>query len=505
MPTSQSAIKIPFSTFIERYKDTLKDVFHGRDDIDQFSMRRGFPSLVWREIMADAPLSVAIEEQYGGRGANVNECLALLAASSYESLPLSLTFGINIALFLEPVGKYGQEAVKGDIFKRFLEKQNLGGLMITEPDFGSDALSMQTSNAQMSNGKYHIKGIKHWQGLTGLADYWLMTCRPKKENGDLGRDIDFFICDEQVKEQRIKVEEYYNNIGLYGIPYGRNNVDIHVPEVQKLVPESTGLKLMIDLLHRSRLQFPGMAMGFIQRLLDESLAHCSQRIVGGKPLLALDQVKHAISRIQSAFTVCSAMCWKSSTFSGIDNNVASNAIEANSMKAYITDLMQESANIFTQLSGAKGYRMESLGARGIVDSRPFQIFEGSNEMLYSQIAEMVYKMMSRKKVPNLYEYLKQYDVTSEVVDRFKSSLNFSIMEKLPQRKLVDLGRIISRVVSASFVVEMAAKGFRPDLVRDCLQTLHHEIEGFVGSLNFKIDVAPEEGYQEGGDWFAISG
>ncbi len=223
-------------------------------------------------------------------------------------------------------------------------------------------------------------------------------------------------------------------------------------------------------------------------------------MVGGKSLMQLDQVKHAVSRIQSAFTVCSAMCWKSTFFSGINNNVATNAVEANSMKAYITDLMQESAHIFTQLSGAMGYREESLGARGIVDSRPFQIFEGSNEMLYSQIAEAVAKMMRRQKIPNLFEFLQQYDVTSLAADRFKSLLNFSIDSKLPQRKLVDLGRIISRVASASFVTEMAGNGFRSDLIRDSLETIQHEVATFLSSFRFEISVEPIEDYKGSGSW-----
>lgn len=502
MTTSPVATHLAYEDFLSRYRQTLKNVFYVRDDIEQFSQSRGFPSLVFRDIMADAPLSVAIESEYGGRGAKVKECLGLLAASSYESLPLSLTFGINIALFLEPVAKYGQESIKQGIFSRFLTKQNMGGLMITEPDFGSDALSMQTSSTQMGD-QYHIKGIKHWQGLTGIADYWLMTCRPQKDGGDLGRDIDFFVCDEQQVAQRIKVLELYNNIGLYPIPYGKNEVDIMVPEEQKLVPESTGLKLMIDLLHRSRLQFPGMAMGFIQRMLDESIKHTKDRMVGGKSLMELDQIKHAISKIQSAFTVCSAMCWKSSQMSGIDVNVASNAVEANTMKAYVTDLMHESSQIFTQLSGAKGYREESLGARGIVDSRPFQIFEGSNEMLYSQIAEMITKLMGRNKIPNLYQFLSQYDLTSAVAGRFKELLDFSITEKLPQRKLVSLGRVLSRLVSAGFVVEMSGAGFRPDLVGDCLENLKLEVATFVSAYDNATATSPIEGYTDGGSWLSF--
>jgi alkylation response protein AidB-like acyl-CoA dehydrogenase len=499
MITSEINTHIPYTDFISAFKDTLKSVFYERDNIEKFTQSRGFPALVLRDIMSHAPLSVAIQKEYGGRGAKVKECIGLLSTASYESLPLSLTFGINIALFLEPVGKYAQESVKQGIFTRFLTKQNLGGLMITEPDFGSDALGMQTSN-ELKNGKYHIKGIKHWQGLTGLADYWLMTSRPLKENGELGRDIDFFITDETKPEQRIIVEELFNNIGLYPIPYGRNKVDILVPEEYKLVPETTGLKLMMDLLHRSRIQFPGMGMGFIHRMLDEALKHTKERMVGGRSLFELDQIKHSIGRMQSAFTISSAMCHKSCTFSGIENNMAPHGIEANAMKAYVSDLMQESSQMLTQLFGANGYREESLGARGIVDSRPFQIFEGANGMLYSQLAEMIAKLMMRQKLPNLLDFLSQYELTDKVADRFKTMINFNIEGKLSQRKLVVLGKILSRIICAQFVVEMGNSGFRPDLIRDSLETLRYDVSELLSAFNFSTDINPIEDYSDGSAW-----
>ena len=419
-----------------------------------------------------------------------------------ESLPLSLTFGINIALFLEPVAKYARQTVKENVFNRFLTQQNMGGLMITEPDYGSDALNMQTSNIRKGSF-YHIKGTKHWQGLTGLADYWLITSRQKLENGELGRDIDFFICDVQQPNQSIQIEEYYNNIGLYLIPYGKNIVDIQVPEQFKFEPESTGLNIMMDLLHRSRFQFPGMGMGFIRRMLDEAISQCSSRIIGGKPLMALDQVQHQISRIQSAFTICSAMCSKSADFSGIENNLASATVEANSMKAYITDLMQESAQTLTQLSGANGYKAESVGSRGIVDSRPFSIFEGSNEMLYTQISVMVLKLMNRQKTRNLSEFLMNYRLTKNVADNFKSILNFKIDLNIQQRKNVDLGKIISRIVSANFVAELGIKGFRQDLIRNSIETIKHEISMLVSSYKFRTKVTPIEEYHDSSYWLSL--
>ena len=489
----------PFPEFIQHFKKTLKSVFYDRYSIEEFIQQRGFPPIVLRDILATNPFSVGIPKEYGGRGAKVSECLGIMEAASYESLPLSLTFGINIALFLEPTAKYAQDATKKEVFNNFLTKKHMGGLMITEPDFGSDALSMQTSNVKVGNN-YHIKGTKHWQGLTGMADYWIMTSRNKNVDGDLERDLDFFVVDIHDPNQHIIVEEYYNNIGLYPIPYGKNKIDIHVPEQNKLVPDSTGLKLMMDLLHRSRFQFSGMGMGFIHRMLDEAIKQTTERIVSGRSLFSLDQVKHQISRIQSAFTVASAMCFKSSQISGIENNLAGLGIEANSQKAYITDLMQESAQTLTQLCGANGYKAENVGARGIVDSRPFQIFEGSNEMLYTQISEMVLKLMGRKKLPNLADFIANYEPTKNIAEQFKNLLNFSVDASLQQRKLVDLGKIISRIITANDVVSLANKGFRSDLIDNCLETIKHEAATLVASFQHKNTVIPVVDYKEKSSW-----
>ena len=99
MITTTKAEQVSFSEFLSSFRKILKSVFYERDNLEKFIQKRGFPALVLRDIMAANPLSVSIPKEYGGRGTDVKECLGLLEAASYESLPLSLTFGINIALF----------------------------------------------------------------------------------------------------------------------------------------------------------------------------------------------------------------------------------------------------------------------------------------------------------------------------------------------------------------------------------------------------------------------
>ena len=493
---------VPFNIFLENFKYRMHNVFHNRAKIDKMALNRGMPPFVMREILSSKPLSVGIPSEYGGRGSKIAELLALLGAASYESLALSLTIGINSALFLQPVAKYANEEIKQPIFDRFLNHQNMGGLMITEPGFGSDALNMQSSYT-LSKDSYHLKGLKHWAGLTGWAEFWLLTAREQTSSGDLKRDIDFFVCDVNSPGQQIVVEEFYENLGLYQIPYGRNRLDVRIPNIQKLVPETTGVKMMLDLLHRSRMQFPGMAIGFVQRMLDEAVAHTKQRQIGRQKLFDYDQVQHRLAKLQASYTICSAMCLNSSLKAGLENDLSQAGFEANSIKSVVTDLMQEAAQSATQLVGAQAYKLNHIAGRGITDSRPFQIFEGSNDILYAQISEQLVKMMKKTRETNLFRFLSDFDLTSKTASMMKKILDFELRTDLPQRKMVELGQAIGRIVTSEMVKNLGEKGFRKDLVDSGLDVLSQEITALMGNFRQKNLTFVVDEYQEGSSWFNL--
>jgi len=502
--SEENLSSIPFPIYLDNLKAKMHEVFCELADSDPLSSKRGIPPVVLHEIMSLSPLSVIIPKEYGGRGSRIDENLAMTSAASYESLAFSLTLGINSALFLQPVIKYANEEVKGPIFKRFLHDRNMGGLMITEPDYGSDALNMQSFFTK-NNDKFHIQGTKHWAGLTGFADYWLLTARERHKSGHLKRDIDFFICDVNSPGQQIVVEEYFDNLGLHQIPYGRNRIDVQIPKLQRLEPKTSGINILLDTLHRSRLQFPAMGLGFIQRMMDEAIDHCKQRWVGGKTLIHYDQVQQRIARLQASYTICSAMCAYSSEKGGIENDLSSCGLEANSFKSIATDMMQDAAQSLVQLVGAKAYRFSHIGGRGIIDSRPFQIFEGSNDILYAQISENLVKLMKQAKEHNLFRFLQNFRLTKHAAKSMKDLLNFDLDMQLPQRKMVKLGELISRLVAKEMVIELGQKGFRKDLIQNSRTMLRQELAGLMGQFRLMEKTHVIEDYHQNSSWFSYVG
>jgi alkylation response protein AidB-like acyl-CoA dehydrogenase len=489
-----------FRQLLEDFKASMRRAFHEEDKIDQFCSTRGLPPAVLKELMSGNPMALCIPTKYGGHGGNVKENIAFVSAASYESLALSLTLGINNALFIQPVAKYGQEATKSMVFEQFLNNSCMGGLMITEPDFGSDALNMNTSFTE-KEGVFHLKGKKHWAGLTGMADFWLLTARRKTESGGLMRDIDMFVCDNHAHGQNIVVEEYFENLGLYQIPYGRNHLDVLIPQEQKLIPKTNGVQMLLDLLHRSRFQFPGMGLGFIKRIMDEAITHTKSRLVSNKHLFDYDQVQNRLSRLQANFTVCSAFCLNSGEVAGVENDLSPFGLEANITKSVTSDMMQESAQSLLQLVGAKGYKLNHIAGRSVVDSRPFQIFEGSNDILYNQITESVLKMMKTAKEKSFYQFLKGY--TTRAVDRVQELVSFELNAPFAQRKFVEFGQVISKIVSMDLVLYLEEKGFRKDLIDNALIVLKQDITTLLSAFHFENNALVVADYEEKSFWFDL--
>jgi hypothetical protein len=204
--------------------------------------------------------------------------------------------------------------------------------------------------------------------------------------------------------------------------------------------------------------------------------------------------------MQASFTICSAMCTYSSNNAGIENNLSTCGLEGNSFKAFATDMMQEAAQSLVQLVGAKAYRYSHIGGRGIIDSRPFQIFEGSNDMLYAQISESLIKLMKQAKEQNLYLFLKNFRFAKDSALLIKDLIIFDLNPLLSQRKLVDLGQIISRIIAMQMVIELGEKNFRKDLINNTISILRADISGLMGHFKQSEKAQVIEDYHENSSW-----
>lgn len=477
--------------YLTHLDQTAKRVFDGRVDADVMGSDRGMPPFVLRDIMAARPLAAFLPNRFGGYGDSPLAIQGMLDVMSYQSMSLGLMMGINGALFIQPVAKYADEQVAERVLSRMAEGRAMGGLMITEPEFGTDALSMQTA-WQREGDDYTIRGTKHWAGLTGWADYWLVMARQKNESGGLSQGIDLFICDQDQPDQRIEVITRYPNLGLFMLPYGKNKVDVRVPEDHRLNGGRGGVRMMLDMLHRSRMQFSGMSIGFLRRMADEAVRHVRSRVVSGARLDEYDQVQARVARIQGRLALVNALSLYAAEHASATADLSREAVAANSTKALCSDYMHLASQSLLQLVGAKGYATDHIAGRSVVDARPFQIFEGSNDVLYTQIGSKVLETMRKHKSGDLGARLRADYSEGVDIARLGSELDVTLGDRPAQRRIVDLGVIVSRLHALNALAELARRGFPPEHVAAAAGTAAEEIRHRLDALRHDTSLRTAE-------------
>ena len=419
---------------------------------------------------------VFIRPECGGIYERYSDCMTLISTAAYHSLELSLMLGITSSLFVLPVGRYASPQVRQRVLTDFQQRRLLAGMMMTEPDFGTNIMGIVTSFRPEGTG-YRLHGAKHWAGLSGMAEYWLVSARKQRETGALGRDIDFFIV--RSDQPGYCFEHPYPAAGLTAISYGLTRFDVAVPAENKLCGPDTNIRVLYDILNRSRISISAIASGALRRLLEEATKWAAERVVFGKPLIAYEQVQHRLAAIQAASTICSSICsFVSSmldTHEGPDQFIE--MVTSNIVKVTTTDLLQMSAQSALQLYGGQGFRNDHYVGKAFTDSRPFQIFEGSNDVLYEAIAAQLIGEARKLGLNTLGEVLARHLALPPPAIPNDPVRDLPIQTQDSQVDRVLFGKIISRY-SAVGMVQHSAATLRPELLANAISFLRAECEAF---------------------------
>jgi alkylation response protein AidB-like acyl-CoA dehydrogenase len=313
--------------------------------------------------------------------------LEIVRQCALVSVEMALSLGIAASLFAHPVSRFAPDLWRSRLEEGFLTGGMLGGMMITEPGCGTDISACETL-CRGADGALEITGVKHWAGLSGLADYWLVLARDVPP-GAVRRfpSLNFYIC--RADPESFKLLKRYGSAGLRSIPYGMTRIAAREGVMGPLFSGSRTerFRRIHGVLHRSRISIAAIACGACERIAAEAAAHAATRQVFGRALADYGQVQARIAEIEAARDVSRVLfkvaCRESAAADEANADV--NGRNANVVKVVASDLAFASATSASQLLGGESYRTDTYIGRTTADLRPFRIFEGSNDVLCDAI------------------------------------------------------------------------------------------------------------------------
>ncbi|MCJ7672618.1 MAG: acyl-CoA dehydrogenase family protein, partial [Acidimicrobiia bacterium] len=263
------------------------------------------------------------------------------------------------------------------------------GVMVTEPDFGSDVGGIKVT-ATPTDGGYLINGVKTWATFAGRANTIMLLARTDPDRSAGHRGLSIFVVDKEptaghefaFTQGAGKMEgRAIDTIGYRGMhSYEVAFEDWFVP-AENLVGEDGGLGkgfyLQMEGFENGRLQTAARAVGLMQAAFEAGLAYAQDRNVFGKPVFdyQLSQVKLA----RMAFLIQTGRQFSYDVARRMGNGEG--ALEASMVKAYVCRAAEWVTREAMQLHGGMGYAEEFPVSRYFVDARVLSIFEGADETL----------------------------------------------------------------------------------------------------------------------------
>ncbi len=426
------------------------------------------------------PLHYFIPPSLGGRRTDAESYLTIVETTAYYSLPLGLTLGITGSLFLMPFLKHATPDLLAKVIPDFLNGPALGGIMITEPTGGTDIFGLRTTITQ-GDGSMTLRGRKCWGGLTGKAEHWLVAGRVMR--GDrLTRSLKLLYVPRS--SPGISVATTFDALGLQPIPYGETAFDdVAVPDGHNLTPKGTSvLRVIYDTLFRSRLGIAAIASGLCKRLSEEVDTRAATRVVFGGPIERFDQVQYRLSTIRGLAQMNHCLCRFTMDWMDRHEDISGDYVLVNAIKVISSDSMAAAADSATQLFASAAYKRNHLVGRAYVDSRPFQIFEGSNDVLHDNTFDVMNGRYGSVNPDAISQELETYGLRlpDDLPEGVLALLN--VVKECSQREQVHYGKIIEWIVVLSIVDHSHAKENAP--VEDARRVAKFHLAARVAELPY---------------------
>lgn len=236
------------------------------------------------------------------------------------------------------------------------------GLLLTEPDVGSDPARMASTATPIDDGQaYELEGVKLWTTNGVVADLLVVMARVPRSEGHRG-GISAFVV--EADSPGITVERRNKFMGLRGIENGVTRLHrVRVPKDNLIGREGDGLKIALTTLNAGRLSLPAIATGVAKQALKIAREWSVERVQWGKPVGQHEAVASKISFIAATNYALDAVVELSSQMADEGRNDI--RIEAALAKLWSSEMACLVGDELLQIRGGRGYETAESSPRAV--------------------------------------------------------------------------------------------------------------------------------------------
>ena len=343
-----------------------------------------FPMEVYKKAGENGLIGSTVPVECGGGGGG----LMTNALIKEEFCRVASGFGMSVNMcttnFSFFIAKYGTDHQKKYYIPSVIEGDALAAFCLTEPEAGSDALSLKT-NYRREGDRFILNGSKTFITNAPLAKYFLVVARQHGTTG--GRGGTLFLLERGM--EGLSTGKPFEKMGMRCSPTGEVFMDnVSVTEEHILGGEGMGFQIMFEALDEERILGASNSLGIAQACIEAVVKYSKERVQFGKPISSFQMVQSMLADM--ATDLCLSRQFTYSLCPLVDQGIRITK-EASMAKYYASRMATRIGLDAIQLMGGYGYMREYAVERYMRDAKLVEIGGGTSEIQKLIIARELLK------------------------------------------------------------------------------------------------------------------
>ena len=312
-------------------------------------------------------LGVTIPAEDGGAGMDTLAAVIVHEELSKSDPGFCLAYLAHSMLFVNNFYYCSSPEQREKYLGPVLSGEWVSGMGMSEPDYGTDVVGMQTTAVRMGD-KYILNGTKTW--ITNGPEGHVFLVYAKTEG-----KISAFIVDRDCPG--FSTSPHIPKMGMRASSMSELIFDdCEIPASNLLGEEGQGLHHMMRNLEIERLTLAAMSTGIAERCLDVMIRYGEERIAFGQPINRFGQIQKYIADSFAMTQAARCLVYQvaHNVGPGIRNRIGSDAA-----KLFAAPVGKQVADNAMQVMGGAGYCREFPLERLLRDAKLLEIGGGTLE------------------------------------------------------------------------------------------------------------------------------
>ncbi len=382
---SHSMLREMVRDFVEK-KVELQALEHDKNE--KFNLN------LFRELGEMGLLGLTVPEEYGGSGLDTVSTIIVHEELSSSDPAFTLSFLAHSMLTANNLSFNGSEEQKQRFLPGLCSGDLIGCMAMSEPDYGSDVMGMQTSAKLNSEGNWVINGNKMWitngsidEDGTPADLVWLYAKTGEDSNGR--PEISTFLIEKGMTGYSVG-QKIYDKSGMRASNTAELVFENCIVPPSNLVGSVGGSTLhMMRNLEIERIALAAMSLGIARRSLVEMNRYASERHSFGKPIREYGQIQRHIAESYAEYKAMQSYVYNTARLINLESG--GYRLDTDGVKLFSSTVAKNIADRAIQVMGGYGYVGEYVVERLWRDSKLLEIGGGTIEMHQKNMTRELYK------------------------------------------------------------------------------------------------------------------